>query len=192
MPSSESNRNLGCSLPPSPFMPFHFQIMMLSLCSRTFSIVLYLQRRHNGARKIPPAFEGHRGWCRHWWTGDCDSAPQKRSFGRGWSGICCRPTALILTQVFEASEIKTEIGAGIGVQVNALRVLEHWGLPRENLKGVNYDGVCFLSNTCLGSSQGDARLRRLIPRLEKALLDAGYFQRWIRIGYVHLWLQMQF
>ncbi|KAJ7888820.1 FAD/NAD(P)-binding domain-containing protein [Mycena leptocephala] len=44
-----------------------------------------------------------------------------------------------LVEVFEASEIKTEIGAGIGVQVNALRVLEHWGLPRENLKGVNYD-----------------------------------------------------
>ncbi|KAJ6464839.1 FAD/NAD(P)-binding domain-containing protein [Mycena sanguinolenta] len=50
-------------------------------------------------------------------------------------------------QVFEASAIKTEIGAGIGVQVNALRVLEHLGASRENLKGVSYDGVCLFHTT---------------------------------------------
>ncbi|KAJ7830880.1 FAD/NAD(P)-binding domain-containing protein [Mycena olivaceomarginata] len=64
-----------------------------------------------------------------------------------------------LVQVFETSENKTEIGAGIGMQVNALRVLEHLGLARENVKGVSYDGV-----------------------LEKASLAAGCSPRWIKTG----------
>ncbi|KAJ7081834.1 FAD/NAD(P)-binding domain-containing protein [Mycena belliarum] len=46
-----------------------------------------------------------------------------------------------LVEVFEAAEIATEVGAGIGMQVNALRVLEHWGMRRGNLKGVQYDGI---------------------------------------------------
>ncbi|KAJ6526255.1 FAD/NAD(P)-binding domain-containing protein [Mycena vulgaris] len=65
--------------------------------------------------------------------------------------------------VFEASEIKTEVGAGIGVQVNALRVLEHWGLSRENLKGVNYDGI-----TTFDSKTGEGISRRwLVPGMDQ-------------------------
>ncbi|KAF8176588.1 hypothetical protein K438DRAFT_1846451 [Mycena galopus ATCC 62051] len=41
-------------------------------------------------------------------------------------------------QIFEASEIKTEVGAALGAQVNALRVLDHLGISRENLKGVPF------------------------------------------------------
>ncbi|KAJ7663536.1 hypothetical protein B0H17DRAFT_1092708 [Mycena rosella] len=40
-----------------------------------------------------------------------------------------------LVQVFEASEIKTEIGAGLGVQPNALRVLDHLGVSMDKLGG---------------------------------------------------------
>ncbi|KAF8171932.1 hypothetical protein K438DRAFT_1729026 [Mycena galopus ATCC 62051] len=43
-------------------------------------------------------------------------------------------------QIFEASEIKTEIGAALGVQTNLLRVLDHLGVSRENLKGVPWKG----------------------------------------------------
>ncbi|KAJ7067303.1 FAD/NAD(P)-binding domain-containing protein [Mycena amicta] len=47
-------------------------------------------------------------------------------------------------EVFEASKVKTEVGAGIGLQVNSLWVLENLGVIRENLKGVNYDGITAL------------------------------------------------
>ncbi|KAJ7846911.1 FAD/NAD(P)-binding domain-containing protein [Mycena leptocephala] len=43
-------------------------------------------------------------------------------------------------QIFEASDIKTEIGAALGVPANALRVLDHLGVSRENLKGVPFLG----------------------------------------------------
>ncbi|KAF8176565.1 FAD/NAD(P)-binding domain-containing protein [Mycena galopus ATCC 62051] len=45
--------------------------------------------------------------------------------------------------IFEASEIKTEIGAALGVPLNALRVLDHLGISRDNLKGVPFSGVRF-------------------------------------------------
>ncbi|KAJ6561978.1 FAD/NAD(P)-binding domain-containing protein [Mycena capillaripes] len=45
-----------------------------------------------------------------------------------------------LVQIFEASEIKTEIGAALGVPPNAYRVLDHLGVCRENLKGVSFSG----------------------------------------------------
>ncbi|KAJ6512690.1 FAD/NAD(P)-binding domain-containing protein [Mycena sanguinolenta] len=68
-----------------------------------------------------------------------------------------------LVQVFEASAIKTEIGAGIGVQVNALRVLEHLGASRENLKGVSYDGI-----TIFDSKSGEGVARRwLLPDMDQ-------------------------
>jgi salicylate hydroxylase len=53
----------------------------------------------------------------------------------------CNFTALIHSQLFEASKIKTEIGAALGVQPNALRVLDHLGVCRDNLKGVLHSGV---------------------------------------------------
>ncbi|KAF8179555.1 FAD/NAD(P)-binding domain-containing protein [Mycena galopus ATCC 62051] len=43
-------------------------------------------------------------------------------------------------QIFEKSQIKTEIGAALGVPLNALRVLDHLGISRENLKGVPWSG----------------------------------------------------
>ncbi|KAJ7467019.1 FAD/NAD(P)-binding domain-containing protein [Mycena latifolia] len=45
-----------------------------------------------------------------------------------------------LVQVFETSEIKTEIGAALGVQPNALLVLDHLGVSRDNLKGIPHAG----------------------------------------------------
>jgi hypothetical protein len=45
--------------------------------------------------------------------------------------------------MFEKSESKTEIGAALGVPLNALRVLDHLGISRENLKGVPWSGVRF-------------------------------------------------
>ncbi|KAJ7111974.1 FAD/NAD(P)-binding domain-containing protein [Mycena epipterygia] len=60
-----------------------------------------------------------------------------------------------LVEVFESSEIKTEIGAGIAVIVNALRVLKQWGVSTENLKGVDYQGiVTFDSESGEGVSRG--------------------------------------
>ncbi|KAJ7494322.1 FAD/NAD(P)-binding domain-containing protein [Mycena galericulata] len=46
-----------------------------------------------------------------------------------------------LVHVFEAVESKTELAFGLGVQLNALRVLEHFGVIRENLKGIPANGV---------------------------------------------------
>ncbi|KAF7374505.1 FAD/NAD(P)-binding domain-containing protein [Mycena sanguinolenta] len=43
-------------------------------------------------------------------------------------------------QIFEASDNKTEIGAALAVPRNALRVLDHLGISRENLKGVAFFG----------------------------------------------------
>ncbi|KAF7336870.1 FAD/NAD(P)-binding domain-containing protein [Mycena venus] len=43
-------------------------------------------------------------------------------------------------QIFEASEIKTEVGAALGVPLNALRVLDHLGISRDNLKSVPFSG----------------------------------------------------
>ncbi|KAJ7222958.1 FAD/NAD(P)-binding domain-containing protein [Mycena rebaudengoi] len=44
-------------------------------------------------------------------------------------------------EIFESSEIKKELGAGIGVQINAMNILEQFGLSRDNLKGIDFDGV---------------------------------------------------
>ncbi|KAF7342970.1 FAD/NAD(P)-binding domain-containing protein [Mycena venus] len=44
------------------------------------------------------------------------------------------------SQIFEKSESKTEIGAALGVPLNALRVLDQLGISRENLKGVPWSG----------------------------------------------------
>lgn len=46
-------------------------------------------------------------------------------------------------QIFEAAEIKTEIGAALGVQTNSLKVFDHLGVSRDNLNGVPWGGVCF-------------------------------------------------
>ncbi|KAJ7158417.1 FAD/NAD(P)-binding domain-containing protein [Mycena filopes] len=46
-----------------------------------------------------------------------------------------------LVQIFETSEIKTEIGAALGVQTNTLRVFNHLGVSRANLRGVPFVGT---------------------------------------------------
>ncbi|KAJ7274851.1 FAD/NAD(P)-binding domain-containing protein [Mycena rebaudengoi] len=43
--------------------------------------------------------------------------------------------------IFEALENKREIGAGLAVQVNSLRVLRHLGISKENLNGVDHKGA---------------------------------------------------
>ncbi|KAJ7662969.1 hypothetical protein B0H17DRAFT_1093098 [Mycena rosella] len=67
-----------------------------------------------------------------------------------------------IVEVFESSEIKTEVGAGIGIQFNAIRVLNHWGLSKDNLKGVNFDGI-----TMFDSKTGEGIARRWsVPDIE--------------------------
>ncbi|KAJ7140845.1 FAD/NAD(P)-binding domain-containing protein [Mycena epipterygia] len=60
-----------------------------------------------------------------------------------------------LVQVFEAHEIKTEFGAAVGVQVNSLRVLDHLGVSRDNLKGVPFTG-----SVVFGSGGGEGIAHR--------------------------------
>ncbi|KAF8176118.1 FAD/NAD(P)-binding domain-containing protein [Mycena galopus ATCC 62051] len=43
-------------------------------------------------------------------------------------------------QVFEASPTNTEIGAGVGVHANAVRILKQFGYSRDNLKPVEFEG----------------------------------------------------
>ncbi|KAJ7124310.1 hypothetical protein C8R44DRAFT_875363 [Mycena epipterygia] len=43
-------------------------------------------------------------------------------------------------KIFELSSNKTEIGAGVSLQANALRVVKHFGLCRENVKPTDFDG----------------------------------------------------
>ncbi|KAJ7759462.1 FAD/NAD(P)-binding domain-containing protein [Mycena maculata] len=63
--------------------------------------------------------------------------------GAGPGGLA---TALALRRkghhvnIFEASPIKTEIGAGVGIQFNALRVLHVLGFSRGSLRGTDFDG----------------------------------------------------
>ncbi|KAF7374522.1 FAD/NAD(P)-binding domain-containing protein [Mycena sanguinolenta] len=47
-------------------------------------------------------------------------------------------------QIFEASEVKTEIGAALGVSPNALLVLDHLGISKDTLKGVPFHGGVFI------------------------------------------------
>ncbi|KAJ6545018.1 FAD/NAD(P)-binding domain-containing protein [Mycena vulgaris] len=64
-----------------------------------------------------------------------------------------------LVQIFETSEIKTEIGAALSVQSNAMRVLEHLGVHRDNLKGVTFAG-----NMLFSSEGGEGTTNRwLVP-----------------------------
>ncbi|KAF8143766.1 hypothetical protein K438DRAFT_2104022 [Mycena galopus ATCC 62051] len=46
-------------------------------------------------------------------------------------------------QIFEAAEIKAKIVGNLTVQINALRVLDRFGVSRDNLKGVPWQGVYF-------------------------------------------------
>jgi salicylate hydroxylase len=57
--------------------------------------------------------------------------------------LCGSNTTLIefSFQVFEASEIKTEVGAALGVPLNALGILDHLGISRANLKSIPWSGV---------------------------------------------------
>ncbi|KAJ7923373.1 FAD/NAD(P)-binding domain-containing protein [Mycena leptocephala] len=55
-------------------------------------------------------------------------------------------------KIFEASSSNKEIGAAIGIQANAVRVLEYLGYRKENFKGVNQDGVEAFSITTSRSS----------------------------------------
>ncbi|KAK7006154.1 FAD/NAD(P)-binding domain-containing protein [Favolaschia claudopus] len=44
-------------------------------------------------------------------------------------------------QIFEASQNKREVGAALGVPLNAQRVLNHLGIRRDNLKGLPFAGA---------------------------------------------------
>ncbi|KAJ7192866.1 hypothetical protein C8J57DRAFT_1109596, partial [Mycena rebaudengoi] len=54
-----------------------------------------------------------------------------------------------LIQIFEALEIKTEVGAALGVPPNTSLVLDHLGVARENLKGVPFLGCIRVSSSII-------------------------------------------
>ncbi|KAJ7157609.1 hypothetical protein C8R43DRAFT_1064978 [Mycena crocata] len=65
----------------------------------------------------------------------------------------------LLHSIFEASETKTEIGAALALQINALSVLDHLGVVRTNLKGVTFSG-----SMMFGSEGGEGKVRPwLVP-----------------------------
>ncbi|KAF7336979.1 FAD/NAD(P)-binding domain-containing protein [Mycena venus] len=75
---------------------------------------------------------------------DSSNALQVAVVGAGIAGL----TAAIAlrrnghhVQVFEASQNKTEVGAALGVPLNALRVLDYLGFSKEYLKGVPLSGA---------------------------------------------------
>ncbi|KAJ7435430.1 FAD/NAD(P)-binding domain-containing protein [Mycena galericulata] len=67
-----------------------------------------------------------------------------------------------IVQIFEAAEIKSEIGAALGIQANSLRVLDHLGVSRNNLKGVPWrESVVFDR----GGGEG-TRYKWLVPAMD--------------------------
>ncbi|KAJ7067310.1 FAD/NAD(P)-binding domain-containing protein [Mycena amicta] len=46
-----------------------------------------------------------------------------------------------VVKIFESSQIKKEIGAGIAFQANSVRILQSFGYSKENFKSVNFDGI---------------------------------------------------
>ncbi|KAJ7624663.1 hypothetical protein FB45DRAFT_923989 [Roridomyces roridus] len=70
-----------------------------------------------------------------------------------------------IVQIFEAADFKTEIGAGLGLQANALKVCDHIGLCRENLRGVPWDATVRLSS--------DGKERIIYPWLVPGMTTNG-------------------
>nr|GAT47415.1 FAD/NAD(P)-binding domain-containing protein [Mycena chlorophos] len=73
-----------------------------------------------------------------------DSTPLKVTIvGAGIGGLAAAIAlrrAGHVVQIFESSQNKTEVGAGLALQANALRVLNVFGIRRENLKGATFAG----------------------------------------------------
>lgn len=68
---------------------------------------------------------------------------------------------MICNQVYETAEFKTEIGAALGIPLNAQRVLEEFGYCKENLKTVDHEGIVqFNANGVVEQAQ-----RWLLPSL---------------------------
>ncbi|KAJ7067388.1 FAD/NAD(P)-binding domain-containing protein [Mycena amicta] len=63
-----------------------------------------------------------------------------RKAGHHHTALLVRETECCM-QVFESSEIKTEMGAGIGFQANSIRVLKSLGYKRENMRGGAFEGL---------------------------------------------------
>ncbi|KAJ7470228.1 FAD/NAD(P)-binding domain-containing protein [Mycena galericulata] len=80
-----------------------------------------------------------------------NSTPLKVSIvGAGIAGLAAA-TALRrqghIVEIFETVEAPAEIGAAIGIPVNAVRVLEHFGYSKANLNSDNFDGIVILDAT---------------------------------------------
>ncbi|CAK5268152.1 unnamed protein product [Mycena citricolor] len=73
-----------------------------------------------------------------------------------------------IVQVFERSENKTEVGAGLGLQPNAMRVLRHLGVQQENLKGVYIQGLVGFDNVT-----GEGNETELAPNAERVEDEAS-------------------
>ncbi|KAJ7168628.1 FAD/NAD(P)-binding domain-containing protein [Mycena filopes] len=54
-------------------------------------------------------------------------------------------------KVFETYPVKTEVGAGMSVPINALRILERFGFSMKNLRAVDFDGVVLYDATKNGA-----------------------------------------
>ncbi|KAF7289631.1 FAD/NAD(P)-binding domain-containing protein [Mycena chlorophos] len=70
-----------------------------------------------------------------------------------------------IVKIYESSQIKTEIGAGIALQNNSLRVLKTLGLDRGRLQSVGFNGI-----NAYDAVSGDGR-GVVFPHFEKAKAD---------------------
>ncbi|KAJ7500824.1 FAD/NAD(P)-binding domain-containing protein [Mycena galericulata] len=119
-----------------------------------------------------------------------NSTPLKVSIvGAGIAGlaaaIALRRNGHII-EIFEAVEVLTEIGAALGVPVNAQRVLEHFGYSKANLMSVNFDGpniMCHrtdlrneLERLALGPGDGSPPVLHLSSKVRECDVEKGILE----------------
>ncbi|CAK5269576.1 unnamed protein product [Mycena citricolor] len=73
-----------------------------------------------------------------------------------------------IVQVFERTENKTEVGAALGLQPNAMRVLKQLGVEEKNLKGVYTRGIIGFD-----PETGEEKQAKFAPRAEQGENNAS-------------------
>ena len=87
-------------------------------------------------------------------------------------------------QIFESAEKKTEVGAALGVPLNAQLVLEYLGYSKDNLKSVNFDGVSEIIDRYPSDTLSDRGVRCLDWGGENKFMVAPRTQDQTRVFFV--------